>query len=185
MASGDARVTGRADRAESAAARYHLEFVTTAQMSVDAQSAVGSPTMNTFHVIGDTAVIIVGLVFALAGYVLGYLAIIVGVLFLFVSQVAPFQRWLVNRYRGDMLGQAVTVDIDDSELRFASPLISTTVPWATITEVRASDRSVTFLKGRSPVGYLPAAAFASDSDRLAFVEYARRRTADHGEVTRG
>jgi hypothetical protein len=178
-------MTELADLGQSATPRYHLEFVTTAQMSVDAQSAAGSPTMNMFHVIGDTAVIIVGLVFAFAGYVLGYLAIIVGVLFLFVSQVAPFQRWLVTRYRGEMLGQPVTVDIDDSELRFTSPLISTTVPWSTITEVRASDRSVAFLRGRSPVGYLPAVAFAGDSDRLAFVEYARRRTADHGEVTRG
>lgn len=170
---------------QSAATRYHLEFVTTAQMSVDAQSAVGSPTMSTFHLIGDTAVIIVGLVLALAGYVLGYLAVIVGVLFLFVSQVAPFQRWLVTRYRGEMLGQPVTVDVDDVELRYTSPLTSATVPWTTITDVRASDRSVAFLRGRSPVGYLPAEAFVSDADRLAFVEYARQRTANHGAATRG
>jgi hypothetical protein len=73
-----------------------LEFVSSAQMSVDAQAALGSPTMNTFHLIGDTALILVGLAFALAGYVLGYFAIILGLLFLFVSQVAPFQRLMVR-----------------------------------------------------------------------------------------
>jgi hypothetical protein len=163
--------------------RARLEFVSTAQMSVDAQSALGSLTMNTFHLVGDAALIVVGTAFAITGYVLGYFAVILGLIFLFVSRVAPFQRWLVNRYRGSLLNQPVTVDIAEEGLRFATPLASTTVPWATITSIRTNDRSIVFLRGRSPLGYLPSAAFLHDAERTAFIQYARVRISGKAAVS--
>ena len=152
-----------------------LTFVTTAQMSVDAQAALGSPTMQTVHLVGDLAVVAVGAVLAIAGAVIGYFFVILGLIFLFVSQVAPFQRWRVTHYRRALLNQPVTVDIDDEALRFTTPLMTSAVPWSTLTELRTSDRSVVFLREKSPITYLPTAAFATPADREAFVEYARAR----------
>jgi hypothetical protein len=170
---------------DTEAFRARLEFVSTAQMSVDAQSALGSLTMNTFHLAGDAALIVVGTAFALVGYVIGYFIVILGLIFLSISQVAPFQRWLVNRYRGSLLNQPVTVNIDEEGLRFATPLASTTVPWATMTTIRTSDRSIVFLRGRSPLGYLPSAAFLHDAERTAFVEYARARITAKSAMSSG
>lgn len=157
--------------------RTRLEFVSTAQMSVDAQAAVGSPTMSTVHLVGDVALIVVGVAFAVVGFVIGYFFIILGLIFLFFSQVAPFQRWMIRRYRGSLLDQPVTVEISDEAIRFATPLWSTTMPWSTLTALRTSDRSIVFMRDRSPLGYLPAAAFAGPQERVAFIEYARGRIA--------
>jgi ABC-type multidrug transport system fused ATPase/permease subunit len=152
-----------------------LTFVTTAQMSVDARAALGSPTMQTVHLVGDIALIAVGAALAVAGAVVGYFFVILGLIFLFLSQVAPFQRWLVNRYRRSLLNQPVTVDIDDEALHFATPLATTTIPWSTITQLRATDRSIVFLRDGSPITYLPTAAFPTPADREALIEYARAR----------
>lgn len=166
-------------------AHRRLEFVSTAQMSLDARSVNGSPRMNTVHLIGDLALIGVGVTFAIAGYVLGYLFVIVGILFLVFSQVEPVQRWLVTRYLGSLLGQPVTVDIDDESLRFASPLASTTIPWSTVTAVRSNETTVVFIRDRAVVGYIPASAFASNDERVAFVGYARAHVAGERPVSRG
>ena len=157
--------------------RHQVEFVTTAQMSVDARAAAGGMTMNTFHFVADIALIAIGVAFALVGYVLGYLFVICGVLFLVFGQAAPFQRWLVARHYGALLGQPVTVDIDELGLQFATPLTTSRTPWSAITSLRATDRSILFYRDRTPLGYLPAAAFKSDVERQAFVDFARRHAA--------
>jgi hypothetical protein len=154
-----------------------LQFVTTAQMSVDAQAAAGGVEMNTFHFVGDVVLIGVGVVFALVGYVLGYLFIIAGVLFLFVGQAAPFQRWLITRQRGALLGQPVTVDIDDDAMQFVTPLTMSRLPWSTITSARTSDRSIVFYRDRTALGYLPRVAFPSDAEWQSFVKFSRERAA--------
>jgi hypothetical protein len=164
-------------RPQSDGFRQRLEFVTTAQMSVDAQATAGGMTMNTFHFVGDVVLIVIGVAFALVGYVLGYLFVISGVLFLFLGQAAPLRRWQVRRHRGALLGQPVTVDVDESGMQFATPLTTSHVPWSTITSLRVSDRSILFYRDRTPLGYLPAAAFNSDTERQAFVEYARGKAA--------
>jgi hypothetical protein len=166
-----------AGRPQSGGYRQRLEFVTNAQMSVDARSAAGGMTMSTFHFVGDVVVIVIGVVFALVGYVLGYLFVIFGVLFLFLGQAAPLQRWLVRRHGGALLGQPVTVDVDENGMQFATPLTTSHIPWSTITSLRVSDRSIVFYRDRTPLGYLPTAAFNSDAERQAFVEYARRQAA--------
>jgi len=127
---------------------------------------------------------VVGVVFALVGYVLGYLLVIFGVLFLFIGQATPFQRWLVTRHQGALLGQPATVDIDDDGIQFATPLTTSHVPWSTITSLRVSDRSIVFYRDRTAIGYLPAAAFNSDVERQAFVAYARRQAASSRAAAR-
>jgi hypothetical protein len=49
--------------------------------------------------------------------------------------------------------------------------------------VRVSDRSIVFYRDRTPLGYLPAAAFNSDGQRQAFIDYARRRAASSRAAT--
>ena len=174
---------GDTSRTNSDGFRQRLEFVTTAQMSVDARAAAGGLTMNTFHFVGDVALIVIGVVFALVGYVVGYLFVIFGVLFLLLGQAAPFHRWQVARQRGALLGQTVTVDVDDHGMQFASPLATSNVPWSTITSLRVTDRSIVFYRDRTPLGYLPAAAFSNDAERQACVGYARRKAASSRAAT--
>jgi ABC-type multidrug transport system fused ATPase/permease subunit len=174
-----------ANEAESRRAFRPLKFVSTAQMSLDARAVFGNPRLNTFHLIGDLAVIVVGIALAMAGYTIGSLIAIIGVLFLLFSQVEPIQRWLVMRRYGSLLGRPVTVEIDENGLRFTNDLLASQVPWSTLTAVRANERTVVFLRERAMLGYIPASAFSSDEERLEFVRYARDHVAGEPRVSRG
>ena len=173
------------DDAESRHAFRPLMFVSTAQMSLDARAVFGNPRLNTFHFIGDLALIVGGIGLAIAGYTVGSLLAIIGVLFLLFSQVEPIQRWLVTRRYGSLLGRHVTVEIDEIGLRFTNDLLASQIPWSTLTAVRANEQTVVFLRERAVLGYIPAIAFSSDKERLEFVRYARDHTAGKRRVSHG
>jgi hypothetical protein len=158
--------------------RWRLEFVSTAQMSLDARAVLVDLRLKAFHLVGDLALVIGGLGFGLAGYPLGYLVGIVGGLLLVFSQIDPLQRWQVDRYHGSLLGQTVTVEVDDTGLRFTNSLAASQVPWSTLTSVRSTDETVVFLRERAILGYVPTSAFRSSEDVLEFVTFARERVAE-------
>jgi hypothetical protein len=162
-----------------------LEFVSTAQMSLDARAVLVDLRLKTFHLVGDLALVVGGIAFGLAGYPLGYLVAIFGALLLVFSQIDPVQRWQVRRYYASLLGQPVTVGVDDTGLRFTNPLAASQVPWSTLTSVRSTDESVVFLRERAILGYVPVSAFRSKEDALAFVTFARERIGVERQVSRG
>jgi ABC-type multidrug transport system fused ATPase/permease subunit len=154
-------------------------------MSLDARAVFGTPRLNAFHVVGDLVAIVVGIALAIAGYAIGSLIAIIGVLFLLFSQVEPIQRWLLMRRHGSLLGRRVTVEIDENGLRFTNDLLASQVPWSTLTAVRANERIVVLLRERAMLGYIPASAFGSDEDRLEVIRFARDHIAGERRVSRG
>jgi hypothetical protein len=162
-----------------------LKFVSTAQMSLDARAVFGNPRLNTFHLIGDLALVVGGVGFAIAGYAVGSLIAIFGILLLLFSQVEPIQRWLVTRRYGSLLGRHVTVEIDEIGLRFTSDLLASQVPWSTLTAVRMNEQTVVFRRDRVSLGYIPASAFSSNEERLEFVRFARDHIAGERRISHG
>ena len=180
---GSSEITGDSD-SDGAHVFRPLAFVTTVQMSLDARAVVGNPHLNRFHLLADLALVVGGIGFGIAGYPIGLLAALFGVLLLLFSQVEPFQRWLIVRNHGSLLGQHVSVEIDDVGLKFSSVLAVTQVPWSTLTAVRTNESTVVFLRERAHIGYLPASAFRSDEERLGLVRFARDRIAGEPQVSR-
>lgn len=154
-----------------------MEFVSTAEMSLDARAALGSPRLNAFHFVGDLALVIGGIWFGIIGYPLGFLAAIFGALMLGFSQVDPIQRWRIKRYYGSLLGRRVTVEMDEEGLRFTNDLGATQFPWPTLTSIRSNDKTVVFLRERAILGYIPASAFSSEDERIQAVKFARDHVA--------
>ena len=52
-----------------------------------------------------------------------------------------------------------------------------TIPWSSLTAVRADTKTVIFVRDRLLIFYLPADAFRSEAEQSAFVEAARERIA--------
>jgi len=162
-----------------------LEFVSTAQMLLDARSVFGYPRLNAILFVADLALIVGGIGLALGGYTVGSLIAIIGVLVLLFSQVDPIQRWLVVRKYGSLLGRRVTAEIDETGVRFRCELLASEVPWSTLTAIRTNEQTVVFLRDRSNLGYIPASAFSSDEERLEYVRFARDHVAGERRISRG
>lgn len=160
-----------------------LDYVTTVQMSLDAQAVLVDLRLKDFHLVGDLVLLFGGLAIGVAGYPFGFLLAIFGVLLLLFSQVDFVRRWQVNRYHGSLMGRRVTVVADEAGLHYASELATSNVPWSTLTAVRSNEDTVVFLRERALFGYVPASAFESSDEQLEFVRFARAHIGgDHRHI---
>jgi hypothetical protein len=145
-----------------------LSFVTTAQASADAH-ALARPRLNAFDRSADIVACLVGLLTIVMGVAWSSVAMCaVGVVLLVVATLSvigtrshPFQRWVISRRFGSVLGQGTDVTVDERGLGLSNSLATMFMPWSAITTVRSTPRTVVFFRGPLLVGYIPASAFES------------------------
>jgi len=164
-----------ADPAVDVPLRY--AFVTTAKAAVDAR-ALAHPRLVTFDIVLDGAALAVAVALVAAGQPLLGLAIgAIAGLSLAGARWHPFQRWLLHLRSGALLGQTLTVTLEDGGVRYSSALGESFVGWDALTEVRFDASSVAFFRESFLTGYLPTEAFPSLQDRDRVVAVARARIA--------
>jgi len=152
-------------------------FTTTAKAAVDAR-ALAHPRLVTFDVVLDGAALVVAVVLVAAGQALLGLAIgAIAGLSLAGARWHPFQRWLIRLRSGALLGQTLTVTLEDGGVRYTSALGESFVGWDALTEVRCDAASVAFFRESFLTGYLPTEAFPSLEERGRAVSVARARIA--------
>ncbi len=169
-------MAGDADPA-GASVPLSYSFVTTAKAAVDAR-ALAHPRSLTIDIVLDGLALSVALVLVAAGQPLLGLGIgAIAGLSLAGARWRPFQRWLIRRRSGALLGQTLTVTLEDGGVRYTSALGESFVPGDALTEVRFDDASVAFYRESSLTGYLPTEAFPSLVERDRLVDVARARIA--------
>jgi PH (Pleckstrin Homology) domain-containing protein len=159
-----------------------LSFVTTAQASADAH-ALARPRLNAFDRSADIVASLVGLFTIVVGVAWSSVAMCaVGVVLLVVATLSiigtrshPFQRWVISRRFGSMLGQRTDVTVDERGLGLSNSLATMLIPWSAITTVRSTPRTVAFFRGPHLVGYIPASAFASPRAQAATASFSALR----------
>jgi hypothetical protein len=152
-------------------------FVTSAKAAVDAR-ALEHPRLVTFDIVLDGAALAVAVVLLAAGQPLLGLAIgAIAGLSLAGARWHPLQRWLIRVRSGALLGQTLTVTLEDGGVRYASALGESFVQWEGLTEVRFDASSVAFFRESFLTGYLPTEAFPSIEERDRVVAVARARIA--------
>jgi hypothetical protein len=159
-----------------------LSFVTTAQASADAH-ALARPRLNAFDRSADIVASLVGLLTIVMGVAWSSVAVCaVGVALLVVATLSvigtrshPFQRWLISRRFGGMLGKRTEATIDERGLGLSNSLATMLIPWSAITTVRSTPRTVAFFRGPILVGYIPASAFASRGAQASAAAFATAR----------
>jgi hypothetical protein len=154
---------------------WTFHWVTSARLILDARAVLGNPRLDMAQFAVVLALVIAGMAGAVAGYVIGSFVAIFGVLFLVYSYVEPILIWRIKRRRGSLLGQPLTVVVDGSGLRSTSEFCSGQILWTAVTSVRSTDRIVLFMRGPATLAYIPAAAFASATERAEVVAFARSR----------
>jgi hypothetical protein len=170
----------RDERAAAGLIRTSFEFTTSVDAAVDARRLLGRGG-NRIDLVIDVAAIVAGLVLvALGQLLLGAVLVVLASAFLVLS--APLQRAAMSRQARSMLGRRTRVTIDDTAVRMSGDLGSVEIPWSSVTDVRASDRTVILVRDRLLVGYVPSSAFDSPAEQAAFVRFAAQRVADTGST---
>ena len=151
-----------------------LTFETSARASADAH-ALSHVGLAQFDLIADVAALILGTWLLAQSSIWGVALLVISALSLIGTRWHPFQRWLIVRRFGSLLGQRTRVTTADAGVTFTNALGSSTVPWASMTAVRSNERTVAFFRGRLLLGYVPAEAFTGPEAQATFVAEAGAR----------
>jgi hypothetical protein len=164
------------DRAEriSEPVEDRFEYLATIETSVAASAlATGRRRLSVAMFVAGLVVIMVISAFAAIarlGILVSLVAVVVFSLLVgFVFQFDALVRWQLKRYYSSLFGVKVVVEVRSSGITVRHGDMTTELPWASITDVKANDSAVVFLKGRGPIAIMPTSAFESPGSRDAFI----------------
>jgi hypothetical protein len=160
--------------------RRVYRFVTSAEASVDALALARSRLARLDLVLDVAALVVAVMLVATGNLLLAVLVAGIRAVPLAVRRSRPLQRWIMARRSRSLLGQPTEAAVDAEGLHLENPLGSSSIPWASITEVRSGPDTVVFLRGNALVGYIPAPSFASPAEQAEVVTFARARIAPPG-----
>jgi hypothetical protein len=173
----DFEAADQANTGSTPARHWTFRFVTSARLSLDARALRANPRLNAFWTSVLILEIVLGVVVAAQGYVLGSFFVILGIVFYAYSYVEPVLLWRIRRRLGSSLGRDVMIAIDESALSYETSLSSGRIPWSTFTAVRATERLVLFMRGRAALAYVPTASFSTAQEREEIIAFVRARIA--------
>lgn len=99
----------------------------------------------------------------------------IALLAVFAFQIDPLVRWQLNRYYSSLIGSNVVAEVRPSGITFLHGEMTIELSWTSITDIKANDKAVLFLKGRAPLAIMPASAFESPASRDQFISLVRAR----------
>ena len=156
--------------------RATFEFVTSVDAAVDARRLLGRRGHRLDRIVDATAIVAGIALMALGQPVLGAVLVLAATAFLALGP--QLQKWLLARQARSMLGRRTTVTVDDELVRMEGDLGSVEVPWTSLTDVLADERTVILVRDRMLAGYIPSSAFRSRDEQAAFVRFAGDRVAE-------
>ena len=159
--------------------RATFEFVTSVDAALDARRLLGRGGHRLDRIVDATAIVAGLALIALGQPVLGSVLVLAATAFLTLGP--QLQKWLLARQARSMLGRRTTVTVDAELVRMEGDLGSVEVPWTSLTEVRADERTVILVRDRMLAGYIPSKAFRSGDEQAAFVRFAGERVAEAGK----
>ncbi len=147
-------------------------YTTTVEAAVDARALLGARMASIDRII-DVIALLTGALLIAQGYPIGALFVIGALVFLAFDR--PIRRMILGYRSRSMIGQRTLVRVDDDAIHASNDLGSVTIPWSSLTAVRADAKTVILVRDRILIFYLPADSFRSEADQSAFVEAARER----------
>lgn len=106
----------------------------------------------------------------------------VGLIVLAVAWNQLLQRWIAQYGGPDVIGETCMYDLDDERMRYEGPPAARDILWRDITAVRANERSIVFARGGLMEAFVPTIAFASSSERDAFLAFADAHVGEHART---
>ena len=93
---------------------------------------------------------------------------------LLMARFSVMDRLVSGRRLRSLIGRGMELVLNHDGIAWTGPLSTGQIPWASVTEVRANNKSVLFVSDRLLLAYAPANAFATSDAQAAVVAYARR-----------
>ena len=155
---------------------FLIQYTITAGGSVDAMRLTQAHLLR-MHAIGDSFVIVAGLIGVATGYAWALALTVAGVLLLIEGRTSLLQRWIVARRGRSVIGQIGEMTVGHDGVAFRMPHAQGLIVWSALTGVLANGRSVAFVRDRMLSAYIPSTAFASRTEEDELVAYSRSRIA--------
>lgn len=156
---------------------YVLRFTQTFETALEAGRSFGARMLRWYY-LGFGAALVAGFLIALLMPTLRFVGVLLAIFsgfMLFIARFAVLDR-IVGRWQArSLLDQPVQLTLGDDGLLWEGPHATSLVPWSSMTEVRATDRVVLFIRDRMLLAYAPAEAFATPEARAEVVAYSRSR----------
>jgi hypothetical protein len=159
---------------------YRVDYVVTADAFIDASRLAMAWMRNRILLISAGAAIaglfLLVFVSTAPGLVLVFFALIMTT----VTVTRAPERWVISRRGASVMGTRVSLLIGRAGIQITAPSVSGQIAWSAMSEVRADERAVIFVRDRTLMAWAPAAAFGSAGRRAEIVAFARERIAAAG-----
>lgn len=147
----------------------------TVDSAIDATRMVTGELRRLMSFVAAGAVI-AGIVLLLLGVrTFGPMVTMFGILTYALWNLRAPERWLLRRRWRSLLGGTQVLEIGEAGILVTNPRASSHVPWSALTEVRAGDRAVVFLRDQAMIAYAPMEAFGTPERRAEILAFARAR----------
>lgn len=154
-----------------------IRYEITAQGAVDANRTAQARFLTGYRLVCLVAIGVAGLIAATLDLGLGLTIAVVASLLLATTATTALDRLLVRRNARSVLGGTTELSLDAQGITFSSPLSSGTMPWSSLTTVRASERSIVWMCDRLFLAWAPTSAVGTPEDVAAVVAFSRERIA--------
>jgi len=161
--------------ADEGGAPWRVAHEITVDSAIDATRMVTGELRRLMSFVAAGAVI-AGIVLLLLGVpTFGPMVTMFGILTYALWTFRAPERWLLRRRWRSLLGGTQVLEIGEAGILVTNPRASAHVPWSALTEVRAGDRVVVFLRDQAMVAYAPTSAFGTPERRAEILAFARAR----------
>lgn len=154
-----------------------IRYEITAQAVVQANRAAQARLLTRYRV-ACLAAIPIGIILAVAVEpAIGLTVAIVAILSLATTYAAPLERLIIQRSARSVIGGTTALGLDDEGIAYHTPISTGSIPWSSLTEVRASDTTVVWHRDRILVAWAPTSAIGDRAAVASVVAFSRARMA--------
>lgn len=120
----------------------------------------------------------IGIILAVAlDQTIGLTVVIVAVLCLATTYATPLERMIIQRSARSVIGGTTELRLDDEGIVYDTPIATGTIPWSSLTDVRATATTVVWHRDRILTAWAPNSAIGDRAAVASVVAFSRARMA--------
>jgi hypothetical protein len=119
-----------------------------------------------------------GAILMINGLAFGLTILLFCAALLLMARFAMMDRLFGRRRIKSLIGRGTELALSDDGIAWNGPISSGQLPWASVTEVRANDKTVLWIGDRLLLAYAPARSFATSEERDEAIAYSRHQVAE-------
>jgi len=156
--------------------RYVIRYTQTLDSALEASKFFQARLYRNYFIVFGAGLAI-GAWMSLFNLTIGLTTMIFCALMLITSRLDVLDRVFGRRRFRSVLDEPIQLSLGQDGILWEGPQATSHVPWSSLSEVRANERTVLFVRDRILLAYAPAASFASAAERAQVIAYSRERIA--------